>query len=81
MKQVLGSRAECLGGHPGLAAHCLGAGLAKGKDSGLVATASLAKGINSCSALVTQGRMAAQARLIVSRNYGDIVPPKITCKG
>lgn len=32
-------------------------------------------------ALVTQGRMAAQTRLIVSRNYGDIVPPKITCKG
>lgn len=49
MKQVLESRAGCLGGHPGLTAPCLGAGLAKAKDSGLMAMAFLAMGINSCS--------------------------------
>lgn len=45
VKWVLVSRGDTLGP----AAHCLGAGLAKGKGSRLVAAASLARGINSCS--------------------------------
>lgn len=39
------------------------------------------QGYKLIAVLVTQGRTAMQAGLIVSRNYGDIVPPKITYKG
>lgn len=76
MKQVLASGAGCVGEH--LGALC---SLPRHRVGQVIWWQQHLWPSVKIAALVTQGRIAVQARLIASRNYGGIVPPKITCKG